>query len=121
MKIAKSFFSSLLLTSMLSTTAFANDFFEVGKTYLFIPRVDVVMKGKVVQVTDQEIVFTDRYVLKASKIAKGNDEKAAKLNRAAIAEYLSSKNKASLLEEIQLKNVPISYSRSAMTAIKIDE
>ena len=40
---------------------------------------------------------------------------------AAIAEYLKSDKKQSLLEASPIKDIPTSYSRSEMTAIKIDE
>jgi hypothetical protein len=82
----------------------------------------MVMKGTVTQLTDHEIVFTDRYILKASKAttAKGNDAKAVAINANAIAQYLKSKNKESLLEASPLKDIPTSYSRSEMTAVKVD-
>src|SRR3990167_5652252 len=103
MKISKPlrFISTFLLTSILSTAAFSADsFFQVGKNYLFMGRFDLVMKGKVTQVTDQEIVFTDRYILKASKptTARMNDSTAVAIKSNAIADYLKSNNKASLLE-----------------------
>ena len=80
------------------------------------------MKGKVVQVTDQEIVFTDRYILKHSKATTpaGNDAKAVTIKANAIAEYLKSKDKAHLLEASPLKDIPTSYSRSEMTAVKVE-
>lgn len=100
----------------------SDSFFEVGKTYLFIGRSDVAMKGRVAQVTDQEIVFTDRYILKHSKATTpaGNDAKAVAIKAAAIAEYIKSKDKASLLEASPLKDIPTSYSRSEMTAVKVE-
>ena len=127
MKISKSiyFIFTFALTTLLSTTVLADDsFFEVGKTYLFTPRLDLVMKGKVVQVTPQEVVFTDRYILKASKaamLAKNDDAKSAMIKSKAIVEYMKSKNKAALLEPSPLKDLPTSYSRSEMSASKIDE
>lgn len=126
MKLSKLSFkiSAIALAGMISTTAFAtNAFFEVGKSYLFIPRMDLVVKGTVTQVTDHEIVFTDRYLLKASAAAVNADNDDAKSGRtksAAIAEYLKSNNKEALLEEGPLSHIPTSYSRSEMTAIKLD-
>jgi hypothetical protein len=116
--------STFALNLILSTTALAAEsFFEVGKTYLFTPRMNLVMKGTVVQVTDQEIVFTNRYILKASKASaqiKDNDAKAVALRGAAIAEYLKSDKKQSLLEASPIKDIPTSYSRTDMTAIKVE-
>ena len=114
----------VILIGFMSCAAFASDqFFEVGKSYLFVPRVDVVMKGTVAQITDHEIVFTDRYILKASKASsqiKNNPAKAANINGTAILEYMKSDKKDSLLEATALKNVPTSYSRSEMTAVKLE-
>lgn len=105
-------------------TLAADEFFEVGKTYLFVPRINMVMKGTVKQVTDHEIVFTNRYVLKESKAAAtvtNDDAKSGKIKSLAMANYLKSTNKAALLESGPLKDVPTSYSRGALTAIKVDE
>lgn len=116
--------STAALIGLLSSTAIAADqFFEVGKSYLFVPRLDFVMKGTVTQITDQEIVFTDRSILKASKATanvKNNDLKSAAIKSAAIAEYIKSDKKESLLESGALKNVPVSYSRGALTAFKLE-
>jgi hypothetical protein len=116
--------STVILLSFMSCAAFAADqFFEVGKSYLFVPRIGVVMKGTVTQITDQEVVFTDRSILKASKASdkiKNDDAKAANINGAAIAAYLKSDKRESLLEACALKNIPTSYSRSEMTAVKIE-
>jgi hypothetical protein len=126
MKISKLIHATIfaLTAILLSSSVFAGDsFFEVGKTYLFTPRMNLVMKGTVAQVTDHEIVFTNRYILKASKASaqvKDNDAKAVALRGAAIAEYLKSDKKQSLLEASPIKDIPTSYSRSEMTAIKID-
>lgn len=116
--------SAVLLLGFMSCAAFASDqFFEVGKSYLFVPRIGVVMKGTVTQITDQEIVFTDRSILKASKASdkiKNDDAKAANIKGFAIAQYLKSDKRESLLEPCALKNIPTSYSRSEMTAVKIE-
>ncbi|EKD70456.1 MAG: hypothetical protein ACD_46C00531G0006 [uncultured bacterium] len=115
---------SIVLATFLANTAFAADqFFEVGKTYLFVPRMNIVMKGTVTQVTDNEIIFTNRYILKASKASanvKNDDAKAVAIRGAAIAAYLKSDKKDSLLEASPIKDIPTSYSRSEMTAIKIE-
>jgi hypothetical protein len=120
-----SILSAVVSSCLLATATFAADsFFEVGKTYLFTPRFDIVMKGKVVQVTDQEVVFSNRYALKASKAAArvvNDDVKSRDIKGKAIMAYLKSNDKASLLESNELKDVPVSYSRSNMTAIKLDE
>lgn len=108
---------------MLSSAVFASDqFFEVGKSYLFTPRLNMVIKGTVTQITDQEIVFTDRAILKASKAAAtitNDDMKSGKIKSEAIAEFMKSKNREALLEPSAYKG-PISYSRSALTAVKIE-
>jgi len=117
---------TLSLVSLLSATVFAADqFFEVGKSYLFVPRLDLVMRGTVTQITDQEIVFTDRALLKASKATANvanNDAKSGAIKSAAIMEYLKSDKakRETLVEASTMKNIPTSYSRSALTAIKID-
>ena len=115
--------SAIALIGFLSGTAFASDqFFEVGKSYLFVPRINMVMKGTVTQITDQEVVFTDRSILKSSKVpasAQNDDSKSAAIKGAAITEFLKSKNREALLEHSKYAG-PISYSRSALTAIKID-
>ncbi len=108
---------------MLSSAVFASDqFFEVGKSYLFIPRLNMVFKGTVTQITDHEIVFTDRATLKSSKAAAtvmNDDVKSGKIKSDAIMEFMKSKNREALLEPSAYKG-PISYSRAEMTAIKID-
>ena len=71
------------------------------------------IKGTVVEVTDHEIVFTDRYVLKASK-AGGAKKKVA------VKAYLDSDNKQSLLER-SIITQDVSYSRAHMSAIKLAE
>ena len=106
---------TLASTLLLASAAMASDaFFEVGKSYLVIPRIDVVIKGTVTQVTDQEVVFKDHYELTTSK--PGGSYKST-----AIKEYLNSKDKASLLERTSLTDTPISYSRANITAIELDE
>lgn len=116
--------SAVTLVGFLSSTAFAaEEFFEVGKTYLFTPRMNLVMKGTISQITDHEIVFTNRSILKASKASaaiKNDDAKAVAIRGAAIAEYLKSDKKDSLLVASPLKDVPTSYSRSEMTAVKVE-
>jgi hypothetical protein len=113
-----------LAIALATTTLYASDqFFVVGKSYLFVPRLNMVMKGTVTQVTDHEIVFTDRSVLKASKVpasANNDDVKSGKIKSTAIADYLKSDKKESLLDSGPLRNVAVSYSRSEMTAIKLD-
>lgn len=104
--------SALISASlMLPAQGYAGAFFETGKTYLFIPRIDVVIKGTVVEVTDHEVVFTDRHVLKASK--SGGRQKIA-----AVKAYLDSDNKQSLLER-SIITQDVSYSRAHMSAIKL--
>lgn len=117
-------FAAAVLFSLIANSALAAEFFEVGKTYLFVPRLNMVMKGTVTQVTDHEIVFTNRYVLKASRVPANlanDDVKGGKIKSDAIAAYLKSDKKATLVEAGQLKDVPTSYSRAALTAIKLDE
>lgn len=116
----------LLLIVFLATysgLASAAEFFEVGNTYIFVPRVNMVMKGKVVKITGQEIVFINRYILKESipGVNISDDHKSGVIKSQAIVNYMKSTNKASLLEASALKDVPISYSRGALTAIKVDE
>lgn len=123
MKSKSFYFILFLLTAIASTNLLAADqFFEVGKSYLFTPRLSMVMKGTVVQITDQEIVFTNRYILKASKASANvkDEAKGVAMRGAAVAEYLKSDKKQSLLEPSVIKDVPTSYSRSEMTAIKLD-
>ena len=82
MKISKMIrvVSIFMLTSLLSTVVLAADsFFEIGKTYLFTPRMNIVMKGTVTQITNNEIVFTNRYILKASKASAAIKNDDAKL------------------------------------------
>jgi len=109
-----------------SNVAFAGgEFFEVGKTYVFVPRLNMVMVGTVTQVTDHEIVFTNRMLLKESRAAAtvmNDDAKSGKIKSLAIANYLKSdkEKRAALVESGPLKDVPISYSRAEMTAMKVD-
>lgn len=112
--------------ALASSVSFAGgEFFEVGKTYLFVPRLNMVMVGTVAQVTDHEIVFTDRMLLKASKAAAtvmNDDAKSGKIKAQAIADYLKSDKakRAAMVESGPLKDVPTSYSRAEMTAMKVD-
>lgn len=109
-----------------STATFAgSEFFEVGKTYLFVPRLNMVMLGTVSQITDHEIVFTNRSLLKQSKAAAtvmSDDAKSGKIKSMAIANYLKSDKdqRAKMIESGPLKDVPTSYSRAEMTAMKVD-
>lgn len=119
----------LLATAILacaSTATFAGgEFFEVGKTYLFVPRLNMVMVGTVAQVTDHEIVFTNRSLLSESKAAAtvmSDDAKSGKIKSLAIANYLKSdkEKRAKMIESGPLKDVPTSYSRAEMTAMRVD-
>lgn len=119
--------SAVAILALASTVSFAADeFFEVGKTYLFVPRLNMVMVGTVSQVTDHEIVFTNRSLLKASKAAStvmNDDAKSGKIKANAIADYLKSDKtkRAAMVESGPLTDVPTSYSRAEMTAMKVDE
>ncbi len=114
--------TTLTLTCLIASTAFAAEqFYEVGKSYLFVPRINMVLKGTVTQITDQEIVFDDIAVLKASKAAANvrDDAKSGKIKSEAVVAFLKSKNRDALLEPRGF-SAPTSYSRSALTAVKID-
>lgn len=115
--------ATLVLASSVSFAG--NEFFEVGKTYLFVPRLNMVMVGTVSQITDHEIVFTNRMLLKESKSAAtvmNDDAKSGKIKSQAIANYLKSdkEKRVSMVESGPLKDVPTSYSRAEMTAMKVD-
>ena len=118
--------SATALLALLSSVTFAGgEFFEVGKTYLFVPRLNMVMIGTVTQITDHEIVFSNRSVLKQSKAAAtvmSDDAKSGKIKSMAIANYLKSDKakRAVMIESGPLKDVPTSYSRAEMTAMKVD-
>lgn len=124
MKLHQLFAAVLLVLA--STVSFASDeFFEVGKTYLFVPRLNLVMVGTVTQITDNEIVFTNRMLLKDSKPAAtvmNDDAKSGKIKSEAIANYLKSdkQKRATMVEAGPLKDIPTSYSRAEMTAMKVD-
>lgn len=119
----------LLATAVLAcastVTCAGGEFFEVGKTYLFVPRLNMVMVGTVAQVTDHEIVFTNRSLLSESKAAAtvmSDDAKSGKIKSLAIANYLKSdkEKRAKMIESGPLKDVPTSYSRAEMTAMRVD-
>lgn len=69
----------LVAVLLFTSTVFAGEnlFFEVGKTYLFIPRIGVVERGIVIKVTDQEVVFNDRSLLITSNLKKVVQSKAS--------------------------------------------
>ncbi len=122
MKLSNQLAAIAIISVISSATFAAGQFFEVGKSYLFVPRLNMVFKGTVTQVTDQEVVFKDRAILKASKAAatvQNDDAKSGSIKSEAIAEFLKSKNREALLDP-SLVNAPVSYSRSELTAIKID-
>lgn len=124
MKLRQLFAAAVLI--LVSTISFAGDeFFEVGKSYLFVPRLNLVILGTVTQVTDHEIVFTNRMLLKESKAAAtvmNDDAKSGKIKSQAIANYLKSDKakRATLVEAGPLTDIPTSYSRAEMTAMKVD-
>lgn len=117
--------AAAVLVLVSSATFAGGEFFEVGKTYLFVPRLNMVMVGTVSQVTDHEIVFTNRMLLKESRAAAtvmNDDAKSGKIKSQAIANYLKSDNekRLTMVESGPLKDVPTSYSRAEMTAMKVD-
>lgn len=118
--------SAAIVLSLAAGIACAGgEFFEVGKTYLFVPRLNMVMVGTVTQVTDHEIVFTHRSLLKDSKPAAtvmNDDAKSGKIKALAIANYLKSDKdkRAQMIESGPLTDIPTSYSRAEMTAMKVD-
>lgn len=60
--------------------------------------------------------------LSAAATVMNDDAKSGKIKSQAIAHYLKSdkEKRAAMVESGPLKDVPQSYSRAAMTAIKVD-
>ncbi len=94
-KIFAALFSLMIIPSSSFSGTIQNnqEFYQVGKNYLFIPRINQVEKGRVVLVTSQEIVFSKRFVLIHSIFPKTSR------HRSAISEFLHSKNRNKLLKK----------------------
>lgn len=87
-------------------------FYEKGQYYLIITRIDAVKHCKLVELAPQEAVFLDCAVLKGSRHAG--------MNKGAVMEkFIKSTDRLALLEANPLKNIPVSYARANITALKL--
>ncbi len=102
----------LCLFYILPKEALASDkFFVKGSCYLFTARSNVWSAGKVVSVTPQEVVMSDlvRVFVQTGDFLKVQDK--------VLGAYINGSNRA-YISKTPMREV--SYSRSAMTAIKLN-
>jgi hypothetical protein len=106
-------------------------FFVKDQCYLYIPRIDIVAKGQVTKVTDQELVIKN-----LGTIWVGKDPIITKINKnkwkitqemenypekkRIMDAYLSGTDAQRAKLERWATGMEWSYSRAAMTAVKLD-
>lgn len=119
---------NLLLTTTLSlgvaSSSFASGFYDVGECYAFIPRVDALIIGKVVEVTPGEVVFKNygRIWPKDNTSAGTTELQQVHEKGDALEAYMkasSSERKKMLINSSKMGQYPLAYSRAALTSIKI--
>lgn len=107
----------------------SDSFAQIGQCYIYTPRIDSFVAAEVTQVTSQEIVFKNRFVVwPTAKTPDGltNDTKFMKLRQAdlqkTVADYIASKNRQQKDTGVNDKSLPniVSYSRGAITMIPLD-
>jgi len=116
---------SLVITAalILPLAGYADTFYKPERCYLFIPRIDVVAKGRVVTVTDQEVVFeTMGRIWPTDEGINPNDsEIKTVLGKMDITkQYLDSKDRSKLEYKSATTGMNISYSRANLTGIELD-
>ena len=107
----------------------SNDFYQVGKCYLFLPRLDAFVYGKISKLTDHEIVFTDKNLVYSQKISlilydshmtveQKDKAMLEELNhqKAVLNDFMSGKMKL----PNTYTTTETAYSRAEMTAIQTE-
>ena len=103
-----------------SHTIPSESFFEVGKCYVFMPRINAFNMGEVVQVTPQEVVFKNIY--RVTNVVKDDADPKAKIEQyQKLVDFINSKDRTQYLKNtIPGFNPVFSYSRGEMGAIELD-
>ena len=119
LKKSKYIIATAIALSAITASAAANSFYQVGKQYLFVPRLSLVEMGTVVQVTPQEVVFDNLYTVNNST-SNPSKKDSGKKHSNAIYRYLHSKDRAKLLTPSSLgEHVRVSYSRANLSGVEV--
>lgn len=114
---------SLQIIPVISSAA-SHSFFEKGSCYIFVPRHDFASKGEVVMVTPQEVVFKNVKVIVSTgeEDSSSDSLKAIMKKDKLLDEYVKSKDRSKYEAPVPYGNseTRFSYSRSEMTASKLD-